>query len=110
MVVRLILDVVVIGGGQAGIAMGYHLQRAGRDFAIVDAASEIRESWRSRGDSLVLFTSAQFDNLPGLPFPAEHDTYPSKDDPRARGRRDYVLLNARSRLSRRVLSCGGPQS
>jgi putative flavoprotein involved in K+ transport len=80
MVVRLVLDVLVIGGGQAGLAMGYHLRQAGQGFAIVDAASEIGDSWRSRWDSLVLFTPAQFDDLPGLPFPANDDTYPTKDD------------------------------
>ena len=71
---------LVIGAGQAGLAMGYHLRRAGRNFTIVDGASEIGESWSSRWDSLVLFTPAQFDNLPGLPFPAQVDTYPTKDE------------------------------
>ena len=77
---RLVVDVLVIGGGQAGLAMGYYLQRAGRDFAIVDGASEIGEAWSSRWDSLVLFTPTQFDNLPGLPFPGEVDAYPTKDE------------------------------
>jgi putative flavoprotein involved in K+ transport len=79
MAVRPMLDVLVIGAGQAGLAMGYYLQRAGRDFAIVDGMSEIGASWSSRWDSLVLFTPAQVDNLPGLPFPGEEDTYPTKD-------------------------------
>ena len=76
----LVVDVLVIGGGQAGLAMGYYLERAGRDFVIVDGASETGESWSSRWDSLVLFTPTQFDNLPGLPFPGEVDTYPTKDE------------------------------
>lgn len=76
----LVVDVLVIGGGQAGLAMGYYLQRTGCDFVIVDGASEIGDSWRSRWDSLVLFTPRQFDNLPGLPFPGEADTYPTKDE------------------------------
>jgi putative flavoprotein involved in K+ transport len=75
-----VIDVLVIGGGQAGLAMGYHLRRAGRDVEIVDGAPEIGESWSSRWDSLVLFTPSQFDNLPGLPFPGEVDTYPTKDE------------------------------
>ncbi len=73
------VDVLVIGGGQAGLAMGYYLRRAGRDFVIVEGAPEIGASWSSRWDSLVLFTPTQFDNLPGLPFPGEVDTYPTKD-------------------------------
>jgi putative flavoprotein involved in K+ transport len=75
-----VVDVLVVGGGQAGLAMGYHLQRAGRDAVIVEAGSEVGDAWRSRWDSLVLFTPTQFDNLPGSPFPGEVDTYPTKDE------------------------------
>jgi putative flavoprotein involved in K+ transport len=74
------LDVLVIGGGQAGLVMGYHLTQSGRSFQIVDAGAEIGETWRSRWDSLRLFTSGRYDNLPGLPFPAAQDAYPGKDD------------------------------
>jgi putative flavoprotein involved in K+ transport len=74
------LDVLVIGGGQAGLAMGYHLAQSGRSFQIVDAGAEVGAAWRSRWDSLRAFTPAQYDNLPGLPFPAAPDTYPGKDD------------------------------
>lgn len=75
-----VLDVLVIGGGQAGLAMGYYLKRAGREFLILEGASEIGASWRSRWDSLVLFTPTQFDNLPGQRFPGAFDTYPTKDE------------------------------
>ena len=74
------LDVLVIGGGQAGLVMGYQLAQRGQRFLILDAGAEIGAAWRSRWDSLVLFTPAQYDNLPGLPFPAAPDTYPGKDD------------------------------
>jgi putative flavoprotein involved in K+ transport len=74
------LDVLVIGGGQAGLAMGYELAQRGKTFQILDAGSEIGDAWRSRWDSLVLFTPAQYDNLPGLAFPAERDTYPGRDE------------------------------
>jgi putative flavoprotein involved in K+ transport len=74
------LDVLVIGGGQAGLAMGYHLAQRGLRFEIVDAAAEVGAAWRSRWDSLRAFTPAQYDNLPGLAFPAAPDTYPGKDD------------------------------
>jgi len=74
------LDVLVIGGGQAGLAMGYQLTQDGRRFEIVDAAPEVGHAWRSRWDSLRLFTSGRYDNLPGLPFPAAADAYPGKED------------------------------
>ena len=73
------LDVLVIGAGQAGLAMGYQLARGGRRFEIVDAAPEIGHVWRSRWDSLRLFTSGRYDNVPGLPFPPAANAYPSKD-------------------------------
>lgn len=75
-----ILDVLVIGGGQAGLVMGYHLSGTGLRFRIVDAADEIGQTWRRRWDSLKLFTAAQYDNLPGMSFPSARDTYPGKDD------------------------------
>jgi glycine/D-amino acid oxidase-like deaminating enzyme len=74
------LDGLVIGGGQAGLAMGYHLAQSGMHFQIADAGAEIGHVWRSRWDSLRLFTSGRYDNLPGLPFPAAPDAYPGKDD------------------------------
>lgn len=73
-------DVVVIGAGQAGLAVGYYLKRHGLDFVIVDAAAEIGHVWRGRWDSLRLFTPAEYDALPGLPFPAPNGTYPGKDE------------------------------
>jgi putative flavoprotein involved in K+ transport len=73
-------DVIVIGAGQAGLAVGYHLARRGADFLIVDAAPEVGHSWRTRWDSLRLFTPAQYDSLPGMPFPAPADTHPRKDE------------------------------
>ena len=75
-----LLDVLVIGGGQAGLAMGYHLTQRGLSFQIADAGTQTGQTWRSRWDSLQLFTSGQYDNLPGLPFPAAPGTYPGKDD------------------------------
>jgi putative flavoprotein involved in K+ transport len=74
------LDVVVIGAGQAGLALGHHLARRGADFLLLDAGSEIGSSWRSRWDSLRLFSPAQYDSLPGMPFPAPADTHPGKDE------------------------------
>jgi hypothetical protein len=56
--------------------MGYHLTRRGSSVQIVDAGAEIGHVWRSRWDSLRLFTAGRHDNLPGLPFPAAPDAYP----------------------------------
>ena len=74
-----LLDVVVIGGSQAGLAMAWHLARQHLRFVVLDAAPEIGHTWRSRWDSLTLFTPAQHDALPGMPFPGPPDTYPGKD-------------------------------
>jgi putative flavoprotein involved in K+ transport len=73
-------DTVVIGGGQAGLAMGHYLARQGREFLIVDAGTTIGQTWRERWDSLRLFTPAHFTRLPGLEFPAQRRHLPSKDD------------------------------
>jgi putative flavoprotein involved in K+ transport len=74
------IDVVVIGAGQAGLAVGHTLKHAGVDFVILDAATELGVSWTNRWDSLRLFTSARFCGLPGLPFPGDPDRYPLKDE------------------------------
>jgi len=74
-----VLDVAVVGGGQAGLAIGYHLRARGLDFEILDAADSVGHVWRTRWDSLRLFTPAQYAGLPGLAFPAAPDTYPTKD-------------------------------
>lgn len=73
-------DVVVIGAGQAGLAMGYFLKRQGRSFVILDAADSIGAAWRSRWDSLTLFTPRRYNSLPGLPFPGDPDGYPNRDE------------------------------
>jgi putative flavoprotein involved in K+ transport len=73
-------DVIVIGGGQAGLALGYHLARQGRRFAILDAGEVPAAVWRSRWDSLTLFTSARYDGLPGRPFPGDPAHYPTRDE------------------------------
>ncbi|GLZ14888.1 putative oxidoreductase CzcO [Actinomadura sp. NBRC 104425] len=74
------LDTLIIGGGQAGLALGHYLRRAGLDFAIVDAHPRVGESWRRRWDSLTLFTPRRYDALPGLPFPGDPDGHPGKDE------------------------------
>jgi putative flavoprotein involved in K+ transport len=73
-------EVVVIGGGQAGLAAGYFLAQQGREFTILEAAAEPAAAWRARWDSLRLFTPVRFDSLPGLAFPGDPDSYPRRDD------------------------------
>lgn len=73
-------DTVVIGAGQAGLSVGYHLARQGRRFVILDANQRIGDAWRKRWDSLRLFTPARYDGLPGWPFPASAWSYPTKDE------------------------------
>lgn len=75
-----IVDTVVIGGGQAGLALGRELARQGREFVILDAGHRVGDAWRLRWDSLQLFTPAKFDGLPGMPFPGDRLAFPGKDD------------------------------
>lgn len=72
------MDVLVIGGGQAGLAMGYHLKRAAYDFQIVERHPRIGDSWRNRYDSLILFTPRAYSALPGLSVPGDPADYPTK--------------------------------
>jgi len=74
-----LLDVVVIGGSQAGLAMAWHLARQHLRFVVLEAGPEPGHTWRSRWDSLTLFTPAQYAALPGMPFPESPDTYPTKE-------------------------------
>ena len=73
-------DVVVVGGGQAGLALGYFLARDGRRFTILEAADAPAAAWRKRWDSLKLFTPVRYDSLPGLAFPGDPDSYPGRDE------------------------------
>jgi len=79
-------DTVVIGGGQAGLAVGYYLKQRAGSFVILDANQRIGGSWRTRTwTSLRLFTPARYDGLPGWPFPASGWSYPT-----ARETADYL--------------------
>jgi putative flavoprotein involved in K+ transport len=96
------LDVVVIGGSQAGLALAWHLAREQLRFVVLEAGPEIGYTWRSRWDSLTLFTPAQYDALPGMPFPGRPDTYPTKD-PVVGYLQDYAAaFNLPVRLNARV--------
>jgi putative flavoprotein involved in K+ transport len=73
-------EVVVIGAGQAGLAMGYYLARQGRRFNTLERGDSIAPAWHERWDSLTLFTPRRYSSLPGLPFPGDPDGYPTRDE------------------------------
>jgi putative flavoprotein involved in K+ transport len=70
-------ETVVIGAGQAGLAVGYHLKQRGRRFVILEGNARVGDSWRKRWDSLRLYSPASHDGLPGTPFPAHRNAYPT---------------------------------
>jgi putative flavoprotein involved in K+ transport len=74
------IETIVIGGGQSGLAVGYHLTKQGRPFVCLDANERIGDAWRKRWDSLRVFTPARLDGLPGMPFPAPASSLPTKDE------------------------------
>ncbi len=82
---------VVIGGSQAGLAVGYYLKQHGLPFVILDENARIGDAWRKRWDSLRLFTPGRYDGLPGMPFPGSPWTYPTKDETA-----DYLETYARA--------------
>jgi putative flavoprotein involved in K+ transport len=73
------VQTIVIGGGQAGLAVGYHLARRGLPFQILDASPRIGDAWRNRWDSLRLFSPARYSGLPGRRFPGRGDAFPAKE-------------------------------
>jgi hypothetical protein len=102
------VDVLVIGAGQAGLAVGWHLREEGiRSFLLLDAGPEVGHVWRSRWDSLRLFTPAEYDALPGMPSPPP----PARTRPRTRSRTTCVATPPRSscRSSSTLASPGSPR-
>ncbi|MEZ5098579.1 MAG: FAD-dependent oxidoreductase [Thermoleophilia bacterium] len=73
-------DAVIVGGGQAGLATGYHLARRGMDVLILDENERVGDGWRAAWDSLRLFTPARYDGLPGMPFPGDPNAFPTRDE------------------------------
>jgi putative flavoprotein involved in K+ transport len=75
-----VLDVAVIGGGQAGLAVGYYLRRAGLSFSILDAEEGAGGAWRRGWDSLRAFSPARYSSLPGWMMPGGQEKYPTRDE------------------------------
>lgn len=71
------IETVIIGAGQGGLAVGYHLSRLGRPAVILEAHPRVGDTWRTRWDSLRLFTPARFSSLPGMPFPMDRWAFPT---------------------------------
>ena len=74
------IQTVVIGAGQAGLSVGYHLARRGLSFVILDANARVGDNWRKRWDSLRLFTPARYDGLAGMAFPGSPTAFPTKNE------------------------------
>jgi glycine/D-amino acid oxidase-like deaminating enzyme len=73
-------EVVIVGAGQAGLALGHYLAGQGRKFGILERADDVASAWSARWDSLRLFTPRRYDGLPGLDFPGDPDGYPTRDE------------------------------
>jgi putative flavoprotein involved in K+ transport len=73
-------ETVIVGAGQAGLSVGYHLQRRGLPFVILEANERVGDSWRQRWDSLHLFTPTRYNGLDGMPFPGPDFAFPHKDE------------------------------
>ena len=74
------VETLVVGGGQAGLAVGYHLASRNLPFMILDANERLGDSWRKRWDSLRLFTPARYNGLPGMAFPGPAHSFSTKDE------------------------------
>lgn len=76
----MVYDVVVIGGGQAGLSMGYYLKQTGLSYIILDNQNVVGDVWRKRYDSLILFTPRAYSSLPGLTLKGDPSGFPTKDE------------------------------
>jgi putative flavoprotein involved in K+ transport len=74
------IDVIVIGAGQAGLSIGYHLAQSQLSYLIIGSEQRIGDIWRQRYDSLVLFTPRAYSSLPGRTMPGDPDGFPDKNE------------------------------
>ncbi|MEV0430928.1 NAD(P)/FAD-dependent oxidoreductase [Micromonospora sp. NPDC050495] len=106
-----LIDIVVVGGGQSGLAAAGALRRAGRRPVILEAGEEPVGSWPRYYDSLTLFSPARYSSLPGLPFEGDPDRYPYRDEVVDYLRRYAATLDADIRTGQRVVevTADGPR-
>ena len=93
------LDFVIVGGAQAGLSMAYYLNKLGKTYVIIDKEEEVGASWLNRWDSLKLFTPSEFNNLPGMDFPAKKGYYPGKEDVATYFKKYVATFNIEVRLN-----------
>src|SRR5919202_3040214 len=74
------MDVLIIGAGQAGLTLGYYLRQTPLRFQLVERHERLGESWRRRYDALELFTPRAYSALPGLALAGDPDGYADKDE------------------------------
>ncbi|EDZ53316.1 conserved hypothetical protein [Bacillus cereus AH1134] len=74
------IDLIIIGAGQAGLTMGYYLKQEGYNFLLLEAGKQVGDSWRNRYDSLQLFTPRSYSSLPGMALIGEKNEFPYKDE------------------------------
>ena len=100
------LDAVVIGAGQAGLAVSQQLATRDVDFVTLTGDARVGDTWRRRWDSLRLFTPARYSSLPGMPFPAVPTHFPDKDEVAAYLERYAERFDLPVRVNARVESLG----
>jgi putative flavoprotein involved in K+ transport len=103
-----VLDALVVGAGQAGLAAGYHLKRAGLSFAILEAGDKPGGSWPGYYKSLTLFSPSRYSGMPGMPFPGPPDRYPTRDEVTAYLRRYAEAFGLPVKVGERVLRAERP--
>jgi putative flavoprotein involved in K+ transport len=103
-----VLDALVVGAGQAGLAAGYHLKRAGLSFAILEASEEPGGSWPGYYESLTLFSPSRYSGLPGMPFPGDPERYPTRNEVMAYLRRYAEAFGLPVSTGERVLRAERP--
>lgn len=74
------IDVLIVGAGQSGLALGYYLRKSGLSFVILEANNRVGDNWRRHYDSLEIFSSRDYDALPGVPLPGDPEGYPDKNE------------------------------
>ena len=103
------VDTIVVGGGQAGLAVGYHLSRRGLPFVILDAGDRVGDAWRNRWDSLRLFSTRRYSQLDGMPLPGPPHGFPTKDEiaDYLEAYAEHFALPVRSGVRVDTLTCDG---